>query len=89
MKPSAPRVSKQGPPLPRPAAARTRARPIARAAVQQVSPSPTPTPRPGIRNDEWTLSSNLPDQLPVLHEESDLVRIYFADLINAVLKDTP
>jgi hypothetical protein len=51
-------------------------------------PSPAPTPRPGIRNDEWTLSSNLPDQLPVLRAENDLVRIYFADLIAIVLKDT-
>jgi len=53
-----------------------------------VSPSATSRPRPGIRNDEWTLSSNLPDQLPVLREENDLVRIYFADLIATVLKDT-
>jgi hypothetical protein len=53
-----------------------------------VSPPPTPRPRPGIRNDEWTLSSNLPDRLPDLREENDLERIYFADLIATVLKDT-
>ena len=88
MKPSAPRVSEQGPPPQRPAAARTRARPKARAAALDVSPSPTAAPKPGIRNDEWTLSSNLPDQLPILRAESDLVRIYFADLIATVLKDT-
>ena len=88
MKPSAPRVSEQGPPPQRPAAARTRARPRARAAAVEVTPSHAPTPRPGIRNDERTLSSNLPDHLPILREENDLVRIYFADLIATVLKDT-
>ena len=85
MKPSAPRVSEQGPSPQRPAAARKRAR----VAAVEVMPFHAPTPRPGVRNDKWTLTSNLPDQLPVLHEESDLVRLYFADLINAVLKDTP
>ena len=57
-------------------------------AAVDVSPSTMPRPRPGIRNDEWTLSSNLPDQLPVLRAENDLLRIYFADLIATVLKDT-
>jgi hypothetical protein len=88
MKPKAPCVSKHDPPPQKPVAARTRVRPKARAAAVDVLPSPTPRPRPGIRNDEWTLSSNLPDQLPVLGEENDLVRIYFADLIATVLKDT-
>lgn len=36
--------------------------------------------------DERSLSSNLPDPLPVLPGESDLMRIYFADLIADVLK---
>lgn len=35
------------------------------------------------------LLSNLPDQLPVTREEMDLVRVYFADLITAALKDSP
>lgn len=35
------------------------------------------------------LLSNLPDQLPVTREEIDLVRVCFADLITAALKDSP
>lgn len=38
------------------------------------------------RIDERSLSSHLPDLLPVLPAESDLLRIYFADLIADVLK---
>lgn len=38
------------------------------------------------RIDERLLSSSLPDLLPVLPGESDLLRIYFADLIADVLK---
>ena len=33
--------------------------------------------------------SNLPDQLPVSRDEIDLLRVYFADLITAALKDSP
>ena len=48
-----------------------------------------PRPRCGSRITERALLSNLPAQIPVSHEETELVRIYFADLISAVLKDSP
>lgn len=86
MKSSASRISP--PASPQRQATRMRVRPTSQMAAVDVPASPTPTPRPGTRNDERTLSSNLPDQLPVLREECDLVRIYFADLIATVLKDT-
>jgi len=48
-----------------------------------------PGPRCGSRLTERALLSNLPAQIPVSREEAELVRIYFADLISAVLKDSP
>ena len=51
--------------------------------------SDVPGPHRGTKVDERALSSNLPDQIPVSSEEAELVRIYFADLIRAVLKETP
>jgi hypothetical protein len=35
------------------------------------------------------VTSNLPERLPVVRGETDLVRIYFADLIADVLKASP
>ena len=43
----------------------------------------------GARIDERTLSSNLPGQIPVSPGEAELVRVYFADQISAVLKECP
>jgi hypothetical protein len=69
--------AKQSPPLRKPAASCL----LEKAdAGQQAGKRKT-------RIDEHSLSSNLPDPLPVLPGESDLVRIYFADLIASVLKD--
>jgi hypothetical protein len=39
--------------------------------------------RRGPKVEERSLSSNLPDLLPVLPGESDLLRIYFADVLKA------
>jgi hypothetical protein len=79
--PSASRANKQGPQPQKPAAPRKLARPDALQAPVRV--------RSGAKFDERSLSSNLPDHLPVLRGESDLVRVYFADLIASVLKDPP
>jgi hypothetical protein len=49
--------------------------------------SDVPEQRRDARVDERALSSNLPDQIPVSSEEAELVRIYFGDLIRAVLKE--
>jgi hypothetical protein len=75
MKSSASRA-KQGPPLQKPAASRL----PAQADVDRQAGRRRP------RIDERSLSSNLPDLLPVLPGEKDLVRIYFADLLADVLK---
>jgi hypothetical protein len=75
MKSSAARA-KRGPPLQKPAASRLLAQADAGPQAGRRNP----------RIDERSLSSNLPDLLPVLPGESDLVRIYFVDLIVDVLK---
>jgi hypothetical protein len=44
-------------------------------------------PRPrGLRVDDRLVLSNLPQHLPTVPEEADLLRIYFADLIADMLK---
>lgn len=68
--------AKQGPPMQQPAA----------APLLVQADSGQQTFRRGPRIDDRSLSSNLPDLLPVLPEECDLMRIYFADLIADVLK---
>ena len=75
MKSSASRA-KQGPPLLKLAASRLPAQADAGQQADRQRP----------RTGERLLSSNLPDLLPVLPGEHDLVRIYFADLIAGVLK---
>lgn len=75
MKSSASRA-KQGPPLQKPAASRL---PTQADAGQQAD-------RRGPKVEERSLSSNLPDLLPVLPGESDLLRIYFVELIADMLK---
>lgn len=71
--------AKQGPPLQKQAALRLSAQ--ADAGRQ--------TDGRGLCIGERSLVSNLPELLPVLPGESDLVRIYFADLIANVLKVNP
>lgn len=78
MKSSASRA-KQGKPLQTQAASRQQAQVDAGQRAERRGP--------GI--DDRSLSSNLPELLPVLPGESDLVRIYFADLIANVLKASP
>ena len=70
--------AKHGKPLQPHAASRQRARTDAGRQADGRGPS----------IDDRSLSSNLPDLLPVLPGESDLVRIYFGDLIADMLKDS-
>jgi hypothetical protein len=62
---------------------------IGRRSPEEVKKrSGVPGPRRGARIVERALFSNLPGQIPVCAEEAELVRIYFADLISTVLKDS-
>ena len=60
---------------------------MARQALSTADTAQTPDPvkRPRQDNVQFTLTSNLPNTLPILPEEIDLMARYFGDLIKAAL----
>lgn len=62
----------------------------ARTAVAAYGPEQAGVPdTPGHRRNEQdglVIDQNLPDNLPILSAEIDLLRLYFADLLDDVLK---
>lgn len=57
-----------------------------RSSVRRAGARGGALPPASSRPDDRLLLSNLPDQLPVTPDEMNLVRSFFADLINAALK---